>query len=112
MFEGQMLFTGNQVYSPWMRRGGDNVIIALDLIARAGTTLEVSLYTKNTEDTGDGVLVGGGALISASAVGQTPYNQVGELLELVRYRFKVAGTNVYDYVLFRMLPPNWYDTVH
>ena len=111
MFEAQMLFKGCTVYSPWFPRRGDNVIITLDFIARSGTTVAVSLFTKNTEDPGDGGLVAGGPVISTTSLTQTPYTQTGELLELVRYQFEVTGTNAYDWALFRMLPPVWFDTV-
>jgi hypothetical protein len=59
MFEAQMLIegsgTGTVVFSPWLRRQGDSIRCALDVVAATTNgTLTVDLFTKNSEDTGDG----------------------------------------------------------
>ena len=32
MFQAQYLFQGQEVYSPWMPRGGDNMRVSADII--------------------------------------------------------------------------------
>lgn len=111
MFEAQLLIASSEptmVYSPWFPRQGDNAIFTLDLVDATGTIL-VEVFSKNTEDTGDG----GSALTpnsgSKSSPGRTSFELSGNLKELVRYRFTVSGSG--NWVLFRMLPPVWFDTV-
>ncbi len=120
MFEGQILFKGCTIYSPWFPRQGDSVRLTLEVAAISGATIRVDLVTKNTEDPGDGLLAdqtggGGEVKISVSATGRTnPEWRAGGnigLKELCRYKFTVTGTNNYDWVLFRMLPPVWFDAL-
>jgi hypothetical protein len=111
MFEAQVLFKGCTIYSPWFPRRGDNVRCTIDVDAISGATIEVRLFTKNTEDIGDGTDVDATVTLSLAATGRDTDEWPGGLEELVRYKFTVTGTNNYDWVLFRMLPPVWFDAV-
>lgn len=111
MFEAQYLFGGNEVYSPWMSRGGDNMTITADLISKDTSNLEVALYEKNSEDTGDGTAHSGGTLMVTDASGGTPSSKTYTgVKELVRYRIEATGSGT-NRVLYRMLTPVWFDAV-
>lgn len=120
MFDSQLLFcgsvpaTGILVYSPWFPRKGDSLRATAELVQVNGGTLKVEVFSKNTEDTGDGTNADAATNITLAATGRTTAewtSGTATLKELVRYRFKVTGTVVSDWVLFRMLSPVWFDTV-
>lgn len=123
MFQAQMLTAngtagGSDVYSPWFPRGGDNMIATVEIISMSGsspTGLTVEVWTKAKSDAGDG----SGPLTntasttsfgSTSTAGRYSATYAANLNELVRYKFK-PGTTDGKWVLFRMLPPSFFDTV-
>ena len=114
MFEGQILVCDGDgsysVFSPWFPRGGDNLLATLEVIERDTATLTVRVFTKNSEDSGDGDDADSSVTISGGAPGRTTEEWEGNLEELVRYKFTVAGTTG-KWTLFRMLPPVWFDDV-
>ena len=113
MFEAQMLIVNAgsyAVYSPWFPRGGDNLRATLEVVNRSGTpTLTVTVYTKNTEDVGNGTEANT-TTISGGAAGRTVAEWAGVTKQLVRYKFAPTGT-AGDWTLFRMLAPIWFDSV-
>ena len=123
MFDAQLLqcVSGTtEVYSPWMPRGGDAMLVTLDVIEVGGTSpqIEVRVWTKKSEDSGNGVnseTTTTTQKIQRSDAGRTTLewsveeNANVDLLDLVRYKFTVTGTDAF--VLFRMLPPVWFDAV-
>jgi hypothetical protein len=120
MFEAQMLFpgavpaTGIMVYGPWFSKQGDSLRATVDIAQVNGATLKVEVFSKNTEDTGDGTNADAATNITSGATGRTTAewtSGTATLKELVRYRFKVTGAVVSDWVLFRMLSPVWFDSV-
>jgi hypothetical protein len=111
MFESQVLFKGSTIVSPWFPRRGDNVRCTIDVAAISGATIEVHVFTKNTEDMGDGTDANAGITLSLNATGRDSDEWARTLKELVRYKYIVTGTNAYDWVLFRMLAPVWFDSV-
>jgi len=120
MFDAQLLFcgsvpgTGIMVYSPWFPGGGDSLRATAELVQVNGATLKVEVFTKNTEDTGDGTNADAATNITLAATGRTTAewtSGTATLKELVRYRFKVTGALVSDWVLFRMLAPVWFEAV-
>jgi len=120
MFDAQLLFpgsvpgTGIMVYSPWFPRQGDSLRATAELVQVNGGTLKVEVFTKNTEDTGDGTNADAATNITLAATGRTTAEWISgtaALKELVRYRFKVTGALVSDWVLFRMLSPVWFNSV-
>lgn len=122
MFDAQLLFpgavpaTGIKMFSPWFPSGGDHVRMTLEVAEVDGATIRVDLFTKNSEDGGDGTNADsavGPTNITANAVGRTTVEWYSTgtiaLLEMVRYQFTVTGANSTDWVLFRMLAPVWFN---
>lgn len=90
------------------------MLITPEVVAINGATLTIDLFTKNTEDAGDGTNADAGTSISVGGTGRITVEWTSGtaiLEELVRYRFTVTGSNVSDWVLFRILPPVWFDSV-
>lgn len=113
MFDAQLIVTdanAPEVFSPWFPRQADNAVFTLEIVAKQGSTkLTVQLFTKTTDDAGDG-----GAVASPTdvgSVGRTALPQEGEMQTLVRYRYTASAGSAGDWILFRLLPPVWYDTV-
>jgi len=120
VFDAQLLFcgsvpaTGIMVYSPWIPRGGDSLRATVDIVQVNGATLKIEVFSKNSEDTGDGTNADAATNISSGATGRSTAewtSGTATLKELVRYRFKVTGATVSDWVLFRMLTPVWFNSV-
>ena len=116
MFEAQLLRananSSTLVYSPWMPRGADSAILTVDLVALdSGSKVTVEVFHKNSEDTGDGTLFSGVSAVRNSK-GRTSSTWAG-LKELVRYRFTCNSEleDTASWILFRMLPPVWFDSV-
>ncbi|MEE9394027.1 MAG: hypothetical protein V3W41_16120 [Planctomycetota bacterium] len=109
MFEAQLLNKGSVVFSPWMNRRGDNLIVTLDLVDKSSKgQLTVKVFHKNTDDPGDGVNADATTTITGDLVGRLSDEWNG-LEEMVRYRFEVTKQGSSDWVLFRMLSPVWFD---
>jgi len=132
VFDAQYLLSDSDpvsVYSPWLGRGGDNLLATLDIIESTSNGLiKVEVYSKNSETAGDGVDASKDATtainISPSAGATGPQSKTWNseailadngtvgLLELVRYRITVTSNDGnLARVLFRMLDPVWFDTV-
>lgn len=115
MFEAQLLYgsgsvtpTNTVVYSPWFSRRADNALFTLDVVAiSASASITVRAFHKNTEDTGDGTLVG--TIATRTTSGRTTTSIAG-LKEQVRYEYSV-GSGTSKWVMFRMLAPAWYEDV-
>ncbi|MBZ0150269.1 MAG: hypothetical protein K8J09_01965 [Planctomycetes bacterium] len=95
-------------YTPWFPRGAENAAFSLekvaDTIGNGGVTFGV--VTKNREDEGSGGTSAGsfssvsGGFYEATCTG---------LSELVRFTITFRATAVGQGVIFRFLPPTWYD---
>ncbi len=118
MFDAQMLITtgtDHSVFSPWMLRGGDNLRATLEVVKRGSSaTITVRVFTKNSEDAGDGAdadsattLAGG---VAGRYVAEWASNAGKGAKAMVRYKFTVSGAEG-DWTLFRMLPATWFDSV-
>jgi hypothetical protein len=125
---GRKLFLGEKIYTDWFQRGGDNIIVRADKVASSGTTTAtIKVFTKNTEDTGDGNAVEDGSgsalsftvtsastdveeLIIQSAATSDDSHPKG-LLELVRLEIEVTstGSDPSDYVQVRLFPPIFFN---
>ena len=116
MFDAQLLMgKGTEavsVYSPWFSRRGDSLIATLDIVALDGafTTLTVDVFTKNSQDTGDGTNANALVSIVSGSVGPSRATWEGVLEEMVRYKFTLREAQP-NWVLFRMLEPAWFDAV-
>jgi len=112
MFQAQCLFKDNIVWSPWIPRKADNVQIFVDLGDKRGTapSLKVQVWTKSKDTAGAGDQITGD--LDISSVGQLG-REYTSCNELIRYKFTASSPsgNDYDYVLFRMLSPIWFDDV-
>jgi hypothetical protein len=129
MIPGRTLAAGEAVFTDWFSRGGDNIIMRAQVIDRSGTTLalDVNLYTKNAEDTGDGtgIEVQGSSSLIALGLGttstavqtlvfQSPASSTGAnkgMLEMVRYRLVVQNGTSNDghWLTVRLFPPIFFD---
>ena len=113
MFDAQLLIRPAEdlaIFSPWFPRGGDTGAFTLEVVAISGATITVSVFTKSSETVGDGSNANAGVSLSLTAVNRDTDVWTGTLNELVRYRYVVSGETG-DWVLFRMLPPVWSDSV-
>lgn len=123
MFEAQLINAKSSasvvVYSPWFSRQGDYMRATVEVInATTNCTLVTTLFSKDSEDPSNGAEVSAGQAISQTgpAAGLTttewrPSTGTG-INELVRYRFTVTQTGVAsEWILFRGLPPVWFDAV-
>ncbi len=111
MFVAQLLIEKSATYSifsPWFPRQGDNMIVTADVAELDGGSFTLQVFTKDSETPGDGTQVGSDKTVNAA--GQASETITG-LNELVRYKYNVDNTQSGDWILFRMLPPVWYDTV-
>ena len=124
MFDGQLVFPGPnpqvpyRLFGPWMTESPRLGMMTVDVGAISGpAVVEIELFTKNTEDAGDGTNADAMAatMIVANAIGRqtVEWFSAGNiaLKELVRYRFSVTGNAQTDWILFRMLSPVWFDSV-
>ena len=93
MFEAQYPFNPEDAFSPWFPRQGDNVLCTL--IPITGGKLVVQLFTKNTQDAGDGTDADSSSKIDTNTIGQTivPWKSGASrgLLQLCRYKFSWDG---------------------
>ena len=117
MFDAQYLIapsTNFKILGPWMSREGDNAVFAVDLISEtlSAGSFKINIRTKAADDAGDG---GGAIAVIDIAHGDGPDRYEGEvnatLKDLVRYEFEFTSAAVGTWVLFRMLPATWFDSV-
>lgn len=130
MIPGRTLAAGEEVFTDWFPRGGDNIIMRAQAIDRSGTTLgcDITLYTKNADDTGNGAPVeepGSSTAIKLS-LGTTSTAVQSRVLEsaatggaankgvlqMVRYLITVTGGSANDgkWLTIRLFPPIFFDT--
>lgn len=111
MHTGQWLITDTgttiKVFSPWFPRGADNAIFTYEtIVANGSAELVVKVVTKSTETSGDGA-VATATVGWANVTGSSFYTARYEgLNELVRFQYEIAKGSL----LYRMLPPTWYNT--
>ena len=115
-FVGVALRNGQTILSPWVERQADNLRAVIEVIARSSTQeMVVGLYTKDSSDPGDGVIVDSTTRLELNSSGRRlqewgSTTGIG-LKELVRYQFVTAGGSDSTFIAFRMLPPIWFDTI-
>ncbi len=116
MIDATLLMNGMTVFSPWFPRQADMLRVTAECVAVSGGAVEIQLYTKNTEDPGNGDPVDTGTVISLSSPGRstvewkTVVSQEG-VQQLLRFRYVVTGTETYHWILYRLLPAAWFDAV-
>jgi hypothetical protein len=121
MFDAIRIYQGMTLYSPWFPRGGDFVVVSAECVRLSGSepSLKIELFHKNADEPGDGVNVDTGTPAKSlvlNSVGRQSVDwkrsgTLSGLKELVRYRFTMTGGEgeIPDSMLFRLLPPVWYD---
>lgn len=98
----------NVYYTPWFPRGADNAVFALELIKNTLASFAVNVRTKNREDEGSAPGSSAGTFTQLSG-NFLQVNCTG-LKELVRFEITTRGGAAGDGVIYRFLPPTWYDT--
>ena len=114
MFQAQYLPAGTVILSPWFPRGADYMVATVEVAAcdATSTVLTVKVLTKEKDAFGDGTPLTTPSFTQTNA-GRTSVTFGGStsaagMKDLVRYSFEVT-TGVW--VLFRMLPPSWFDAI-
>ena len=113
MHIGQTLLADTKLFSDWFPREADNAIFSYEYMKETAgvTSFTVTVYHKNTEDPGEGV-------VKTGSFSELPTDtdiftlRLEGLKEMVRFSFEVAGswTDAPAYSVYRMLPPTWYNT--
>lgn len=123
MHIGTLLMTfgssAHEYYTPWFSKGADNGYFTYEIIRQnfgtGGTPspgFSVEVYTKNVEDVGSqGTAVSGSW---TNLTGTSFYQfQATNLRQLVRFKITVKGGTTpptgQEGVVYRFLPPTWYD---
>jgi len=129
---GEKLLTGSDLFTPWFAREADNAIFTYETIkAGTGATLTVNVYTKNSEDTGEGALAATGTVTTTTSGSFTKLKVIDGLEELVRFKITVTGNPIVGellapdpcdmgssldvsglevvYVIYRFLQPSWFN---
>ena len=122
MHIGTLLMTlesgAKSYYTPWFPKGADNAHFTYEVIQKFLATggspgFTVTGYTKNREDAGS---EGDGAdSFTFTQIGSTSFYEAPatDLKQLVRFKITITpGTDVTVYaqgVVYRFLPPTWYD---
>ena len=99
------------VFTDWMARGADNGVFTVELISTMGCELTVTVFHKNSEDTGPGTSAG--AIVTSTSTLGLHRATVSSLKEMVRYKVEVAGADVVGELqglLYRILPTTWFNT--
>jgi len=109
-----------EYFTPWFPKGSDNAWFTYEIIRdNLGTgdspAFTVEAYTKNREDVGS---QGTAASVTFSELGSTKvyhgYN-TATLRQLVRFKISIKGGSTppsgAQGVVYRVLPPTWYDKV-
>lgn len=95
------------VFTDWMPRGGDRAVFTAELITVIGATMTVTVFHKNSEETGPGTSAGP-VVSSTSTLGLHPA-EIGPLKEMVRYEITVTSSSGLGAILYRMHSPTWFD---
>lgn len=107
------------VYSTWIPRGGDNVRVAIEVLANSFTKMTVQVFHKNRSEVGDGTaFTPSTSVVFEPATGRQVEEWSG-LKELVRFHICVeadgGGEVIEDgtvgWVIFRFLLPAWFEAV-
>lgn len=112
MFPGQWIHVGasgsTTLWSPWFARGADNAIFTYEqMVLFGGGMFAVSVYHKNSEDTGNGAVATSGTFSQVASTTFRTSTPFEDLEELVRFQYSLGSEGTASSVLFRMLPTTW-----
>jgi hypothetical protein len=102
-------------YTPWFERQADNANFSMELVVNSIPSspgpFTVTVWTKNREDEGSspGTAVGTFSSIDGGALGMFEASCVG-LKQLVRFQITFRAGAASHGVVYRFLPPTWFDT--
>ena len=107
--------THTVVYSPWFARQGDGITSVFEVIAinpDDDAKLEVQLFHKNTDETGEGSGIGAGTSLTSVDVATL---KDSALKQLLRYQVTLtdgpnASVDQLFYCHFRLLQPSFQAT--
>jgi len=98
-------------YTPWFPKAADNAVFTLEKIqdTLATAPFKVEVLTKNREDEGSApwTVV---ATINTALNGNFYEANCTGLKELVRFQLTFTASAAGQGVVYRILPPTWYDT--
>lgn len=106
-----------EYFSPWFPKGADNAYFTYEIIRQNFGTggspgFSVEVFTKNREDVGS---QGTAASVTFAQIGSTSFyhGPATNLRQLVRFKITVKGGTTapagQEGVVYRILPPTWYD---
>ena len=108
---GELIIEGESVFTEWFSRGADNAYFFCEVVTNTDADVDVDVYHKNVEDSGDG---GTAKESFTTLTGVT----IGEkeslgLKELVRFKVTVTNNNPGGGNLararVRFLSPIWFN---
>ncbi len=112
MYDGQYLHGKDDIWGPWIPRGGDIVRVTLDVIDLSSGNIKgihIIPYTKSEETPGDGSPISGAVRIKGLSVGRFEKEWSG-ISELFRVRI-IGDQDASQFTLSRLLPMIWFDAV-
>ena len=105
MFIGQTILKDQSVFTPWIQRQADNAIFTWEAIQLfGGTSIDVKVFSKAKEDSGEGAEVGPSSWTSS---GSLRYSTFTGLLEMIRFKVSASGGAAGG--IYRLLEPTWFD---
>jgi hypothetical protein len=102
-------------WTPWFPKGADNGAFTIEIVKKwlgsSGGSFAVEVWTKNREEAGS---QGPGSATAFTQLGSTDFweAKVTDLKQLVRLKITVTGGtggSALQGVVYRFLPPTWYD---
>jgi hypothetical protein len=103
-----------QLYGTWVPRGGDNLLLTVELVANFMAHVDVQIFEKNYSDVGNGSGTGASVLFDGTTGRQT-LARLGAK-ELVRVVLTITGksklpSDEVGWFLYRVLQPAWFEAV-
>jgi hypothetical protein len=116
ILHGKGTGVGVTVYTPWFPRGGDNARFAYEIIddtsSDSDTNFVVDVFTKKSEDSGDGASIGAALSSWATVPSGSRFREAtatGGMQDLVRFEIQIIGEETPAWYLYRFLTPVWYE---
>lgn len=127
MYIGQLIMSGQTANTRWMQRGGDSARFTYQFVSSGGSVpdgtsptdaVTFKVYTKNSDEQGDGTLVGSGVTLTTAGFDEEEITGASGLKELVRFEISspvvtvtvdTAPWDIVRWVYFRILAPIWYN---
>lgn len=120
---GTELKYGDEAWTSWFDRQAENCQFRGELVDFYASDspandpiLQISIYHKNSDDTGDGTAASDGAggnavleLGNGQVSGDISVAKAVDLKELVRFKFEWPAGVADDWIRHRLLTPAWFD---